>query len=206
MRDRAAFVIRTIDIILSAGALVFSSIPMMLIGLAIRLYDGGPPLFRQMRVGAKGEHFTILKFRTMSIDLNSSGAGDLDKDESAIQARARFRVTVRGDPRITKLGKFLRPSHLDELPQFWNVLVGNMSFVGVRPDTPAQKADYSDAYWQKRHLFRPGITGPAQLSGSDMNIKERTEAEQLWLDRPTIWHYFTLLWKTILKVWRRDSN
>jgi lipopolysaccharide/colanic/teichoic acid biosynthesis glycosyltransferase len=137
---------RWVDLALSAAGLLLAGIPMAAVGLLIRWSDGSPVLFRQQRVGRQGTLFTIYKFRTMT---NRPVAGGS--------------ITVAGDARVTALGAWLRRFKLDELPQLWNVLKGDMSFVGPRPDVPgyADKLQGNDA--RVREL-RPGITGPASLA------------------------------------------
>lgn len=184
-----AAAIRMLDMLLAGTLLIGLALPMVLIALAIRLADGGPAMFRQQRVGRGAALFTVLKFRTMRM----------------VSDPAAFR-TQRGDPRITALGRFLRPSHLDELPQLINVLAGDMSLVGVRPDTPMQQGDYSPDYWQERHRYAPGITGPAQVARGDLTLAERSALERDWLDRKSLPLYVGLLWQTIGKVFARSSN
>lgn len=197
---------RLLDIVLSVLAFIVFLIPMLIIAAAIWLDDRGPILFRQTRVGRGGRHFTILKFRSMSVAASSSSestgeVGALD----AQTARQRFQTTARNDARITRIGRFLRASHLDELPQLVNVILGDMSLVGVRPDTPSQEADYEPSYWQERHQYRPGITGPAQVQTNDINLRTRTRLEREWLRAPTVRHYLKVLALTVAKVIKRSS-
>ncbi|MFU7527157.1 sugar transferase [Qipengyuania sp. ASV99] len=137
---------RLMDILVSATALILL-LP-VLIGLMIwiRLDSPGPALFRQTRIGQMGEPFTIFKLRSMVQDAAQRGGYS----------------TSRGDARITRAGHFVRRTSLDELPQLFNVLRGDMSLVGPRPDTPMQRDNYSAEDWGRRHLVRPGITGLAQ--------------------------------------------
>jgi lipopolysaccharide/colanic/teichoic acid biosynthesis glycosyltransferase len=139
---------RGFDIAVS-GALLVLTLPLWaLIALAIRLQDGGPVLFRQTRVGRGQREFGLIKFRSMVTDAEARGGYQ----------------TVAADPRITPVGKWLRRSSLDELPQLWNVLRGEMSLVGPRPDTPAQAAGYDPDDWALRCSVRPGLTGLAQVT------------------------------------------
>lgn len=157
--------IRLFDVVLSALLLVVTAPLMLVVAIMIYVHDGGPALFRQTRVGRNGRTFAILKVRSMHQDDPGSRSGEVTSrnHEDKARARARFRTTQPDDPRITPVGRVIRETHLDELPQLYNVLRGDMSLVGVRPDTPAQETDYSEEYWRLRHTLRPGITGPAQV-------------------------------------------
>ena len=137
---------RIADFTLALFGLVLFGIPMLAVGLLIRLVDGAPILFQQQRVGMHGGLFTICKYRTMRN-----------------RAQQGTTVTVAGDQRVSRLGRFLRACKIDELPQLINVLKGEMSFVGPRPDVPG----YADRLVGQDRLvleIRPGITGPATLA------------------------------------------
>ncbi len=137
---------RLFDIIVSGtAALAFSPI-LLVCAIWIRLDSPGPVFYRQIRVGRGGVPFGMYKLRSMVANADQIGGYS----------------TQAGDPRITRSGRFLRKSSLDELPQLLNVLKGDMSLVGPRPDVPAQQKDYSPEDWQERLSVRPGITGPAQ--------------------------------------------
>ena len=130
-----------------------------LIAIAIALDDGRPVLFRQKRVGLHGRPFAVVKFRTMTADAEARCAELADRNEIAGQA---FKLT--DDPRITRVGRFLRRTSLDELPQLWNVLRGEMSLVGPRPPLPSEVDGYD--LWHRRRLsMKPGITGLWQVRG-----------------------------------------
>jgi lipopolysaccharide/colanic/teichoic acid biosynthesis glycosyltransferase len=137
---------RSFDIALSTMGLILFGFPMAGVSLLIWLVDGSPVLFRQERVGRHGKLFTICKFRTMA---NRRVAGTS--------------ITIAGDMRVTAIGKWLRRFKLDELPQLWNVLKGDMSFVGPRPDVPGYLDRLQGEEARLREL-RPGITGPASLA------------------------------------------
>ncbi len=138
---------RLFDVAASLAGLIVLSPFMLLIAAVVKLQDGGPVLFHGARVGKDGRPFSLYKFRSMVVGAQSMGAG----------------ITTSGDKRITKFGQFLRDSKLDELPQLLNVLKGDMSFVGPRPEDPRYVKFYTAQ--QRRVLtYRPGITSPASLA------------------------------------------
>jgi lipopolysaccharide/colanic/teichoic acid biosynthesis glycosyltransferase len=155
---RAVAIKRAIDVVGSAVALVACSPVMGLIAVAVRRQSPGPALFRQDRVGRGGRLFTMLKFRTMVMDA--------EQERSELLARSSDPdwLHLADDPRITPLGRLLRRTSLDELPQLWNVLRGDMSLVGPRPLVPAEDARVGEAARLRRHVA-PGITGSWQVSG-----------------------------------------
>jgi lipopolysaccharide/colanic/teichoic acid biosynthesis glycosyltransferase len=153
---------RAMDLLLATIGLIVASPVLLLAAVAIALESGWPVLFRQTRLGLGGSEFPMYKFRTMVKDA----------------ARRGPYHTAAGDPRITRVGAFLRRTSIDELPQLFNVLKGHMSIVGPRPDVPQQRALYNDQDWAERCSVRPGITGMAQA----MLRSEATASERLMLD------------------------
>ncbi|MBA2569495.1 MAG: sugar transferase, partial [Actinobacteria bacterium] len=155
---------RALDLAGSAVGLAVSGPLLAAAALAIKLDDGGPVLYRQRRVGWRGEEFDLLKLRTMVVGAETQGAGW---------------AVNRGDPRITRVGRLLRRLSLDELPQFWNVLRGDMSLIGPRPTLGYQVEQYTPR--QRRRLeVRPGLTGWAQIHGrAQLPWDERIELD-LW--------------------------
>jgi lipopolysaccharide/colanic/teichoic acid biosynthesis glycosyltransferase len=143
-----------VDFLLALAMLPFALPVMAACALAIRLSDGAPVLFRQKRVGRAGHEFTVTKFRTMRL------VTDLDPDDR------RAAMTGDGDVRITRLGAFLRRSRLDELPQLWNIMRGEMSFIGPRPEAQVLSSWYTSEipFYRYRHVVRPGISGWAQVN------------------------------------------
>jgi lipopolysaccharide/colanic/teichoic acid biosynthesis glycosyltransferase len=140
---------RAADVVIAGGALLVASPVLALAALAVKLEDGGPVLYRQTRVGTNGADFELLKLRTMVVGAETMGAG---------------LAVNHGDPRITRTGRFMRKLSLDELPQFWNVVRGEMSVIGPRPTLRYQVEQYDER--QRRRLdVRPGITGWAQVNG-----------------------------------------
>lgn len=150
---------RVFDIVFSACVLIIGSPIYAAVAIAVKLGDGGPIIFRQKRVGLNGTLFTMHKFRTMCVDAEAKLAA-LD----AARGETKELFKMENDPRVTKVGKFLRKYSLDELPQFWDVLRGPMSVVGPRPALPREVLKYSD-HQRRRFLVKPGITGPWQVSG-----------------------------------------
>jgi lipopolysaccharide/colanic/teichoic acid biosynthesis glycosyltransferase len=140
---------RVADVVIAGGALLVASPVLVLAALAVKLEDGGPVLYRQTRVGTHGADFELLKLRTMVVGAETMGAG---------------LAVNHGDPRITRTGRLLRKLSLDELPQLWNVVRGEMSVIGPRPTLRYQVEQYDER--QRRRLdVRPGITGWAQVNG-----------------------------------------
>ena len=140
---------RALDVALAGSGLVVASPLLALAALAIKLEDGGPVLYRQTRVGQRGEDFELLKLRTMVVGAEQLGAGY---------------AVDRGDPRITRVGRILRKLSLDELPQLWNIVRGEMSVIGPRPTLRYQVEQY-DARQRRRLDVKPGLTGWAQIHG-----------------------------------------
>ena len=155
---------RAFDILIAALGLVISAPLLAAAAVAIRLEGPGPVLYRQRRVGLKGSEFELLKLRTMVPGSDPVGVG---------------RVVTRDDPRVTRAGRILRRTSLDEIPNLINVLRGEMAIVGPRPTIPAQVDDYTPRQRQ-RHDVRPGITGWAQVQGrAGISWDERIELD-LW--------------------------
>ena len=181
---------RLFDIICSAILLLVFLPLMALLALWVALDSPGGPFYRQRRVGVGGREFTILKFRSMVADADRQGP----------------LRTNAGDSRITRAGRFLRKTSLDEFPQFWNVFVGDMSLVGPRPDTPAQKDDYSPEEWAKRCSVRPGITGLAQATKrSAATPEERLQADLEYASSPTFALDLKILALTVKQVVSRGG-
>lgn len=200
--------IRFLDIFFASLGIIMTSPFLVIIACAIWWEDGRPLLFKQIRVGRGGAHFTIYKFRSMYEQSPERAHGTVigTTQDDKERARAQFKTTTHNDPRITKVGKVIRKTHLDELPQLLNVVLGDMSLVGVRPDTPAQEVDYSAEHWQNRHCLRPGITGPSQvMMGSGGTLLDRTHWEKTWVDNPSYFQYLKIIFKTLFKVLKRNS-
>ncbi|MET8945119.1 sugar transferase [Streptomyces sp. NPDC004542] len=162
----------------AAALLLLLALPMLLIALVVRLDSSGPALFRQQRVGRYGDHFTMLKFRTMRPDSEALRA----ELEHLNQNSDGLLFKVKGDPRITRVGSFLRRSSLDELPQLVNVVKGHMSLVGPRPPLPEEVEAYTPDL-KRRLLVKPGLTGLWQVSGrSDLPWDEAVRLDLGYVD------------------------
>ncbi len=183
---------RGLDVAGSLAALVLLSPVFALVAIAIRRHDGGPTLFRQVRVGLHGRPFEVQKFRTMTIDAEARYADVAGQSDTR---GAAFKMT--NDPRITPVGRFLRRTSLDELPQFWNVLRGEMSLVGPRPAPPREVESYD--LWHRRRLsMKPGITGLWQVTARQSDdFEERAELDLAYIDRWSLWLDAKILLRTI---------
>jgi undecaprenyl phosphate N,N'-diacetylbacillosamine 1-phosphate transferase len=187
------FVKRLIDIIIAELALVMLSPVLLLIALAIRLDSTGEVLFRQKRTGRGGRPFTLFKFRTMFVD-----SPDLRNSDGST-------YNGREDARVTRVGRFLRTTSLDELPQLFNVLAGDMSLVGPRPDLVDQTSYYGPDQW-RRLIVRPGITGLAQINGRNgIPWADRTLLDLEYVSNLSLQKDGQILWRTVGYVLaRRD--
>jgi lipopolysaccharide/colanic/teichoic acid biosynthesis glycosyltransferase len=195
-RSRSAFVVkRAVDIVGAVIILLLAAIPVVLITIAVKLDSKGPVIFRQTRVGKNGRHFTLFKFRSMYIDADA-------RLDQLIQFNETRGVTfkMKNDPRITRVGRFLRRTSLDELPQLVNVLMGQMSLVGPRPGLPREVINYQA--WQYRRLeVIPGLTGLWQVSGrSAIGFEEMTKLDIYYMYRWSLWMDLKILVKTVTTV------
>jgi len=176
---------RAADVVGASLGLVLASPVLVAAAVAIKLEDGGPVLYRQRRVGHRGEDFDLLKLRTMVVGAEKQGAG--------------FAVN-RGDPRITRTGRILRRLSLDELPQLWNVVRGDMSLIGPRPTLRYQVEQYTPR--QRRRLdVKPGLTGWAQVNGrTKLPWDERIELDVWYVEHRSPWVDLKILLRTPLAL------
>lgn len=185
-RVSARILKRLFDIGFSFTALLFISPVLVLLALAVKFTSKGPVFYLQERCGEKGKGFNILKFRTMIAEAESQGPG----------------WTTPEDPRRTRIGAFLRAWNLDELPQFINVLRGDMSVVGPRPERPVYVEQFKEEIdrYMRRHLYKPGITGWAQVHGlrGDTSIEERITYDLFYLENWSLGLDFKIIIKTLL--------
>ena len=193
---------RVIDIFGSlVGIIVFSPI-MLVTAIAIKLDSKGPVIFKQERVGLNGQHFKMYKFRSMCTNAEELKAKLMEHNE--VEGGLMFKM--KDDPRITKVGKFIRKTSIDELPQFFNVLIGNMSLVGTRPPTMDEVALYSRVQW-RRMSIKPGITGMWQVSGRSeiKDFDQIVELDTIYIDKWSIWFDFKIMFMTVLCLIRRKG-
>lgn len=195
---------RAFDILVASVALMFLAPVFLTVFVLIKLTDSGPIFYRHTRVGRQGERFACLKFRTMATNSEERLAHILLTDPVAA-AEWEQGQKLRTDPRITKLGAFLRKSSIDELPQLWNVLRGDMSIVGPRPITRAELNRYGK---DRRYylLVRPGITGLWQVSGrSSIGYEKRIRYDREYLEDWSWLGEFWILLMTIPAVLNTDD-
>jgi exopolysaccharide biosynthesis polyprenyl glycosylphosphotransferase len=190
---------RCIDIIGSLVGLMLTAIVFLPIAIALYLDNPGPILYSQTRCGFRGQTFRIWKFRSMVVDA--------ERIQHTIANQASGCVFKnKHDPRVTKVGYFLRRTSLDELPQFWNVLVGEMSLVGPRPPIVAEVQSYSAWHWQRLEV-KPGITGEWQVNGRSkvLDFEKIVSLDLLYLRRWSITYDLKLILKTIQVVIHCDG-
>lgn len=186
---------RVLDITLSVVTIVVGAPLWLLIALAIKLDSPGPVLFAQKRIGRRGRPFTVFKFRTMH------QRAEMEKDRlAALNEASGPLFKIRSDPRVTRVGRLLRRTSLDEMPQVINVLAGEMSWIGPRPGTPDEVARYQP--WQRKRLeVLPGLTGLWQTSGrSDLSFEEMVRLDIYYIENWSLWLDIIILLRTIPAV------
>ena len=178
---------RALDVAVAGVGLVLASPLLGLAALATKLESGGPVLYRQTRVGRHGEDFEVLKLRTMVVGAEKLGAGY---------------AVDRGDTRITRVGRILRRTSIDELPQLWNILRGDMSVVGPRPTLRYQVEQYDERQWRRLEI-RPGLTGWAQVQGrASLPWADRIELDVWYVDHRSPRVDLEILLRTPLALFR----
>ena len=182
---------RLMDIVLAGAALLLLSPVLLATAAAVAMDSGFPVLFRQTRIGRDGRSFGMFKFRSMV--RNAAAIGPFN--------------TSANDPRITRVGRFIRRTSLDELPQLFNVLLGDMSLVGPRPDVPVQRSLYNDRDWELRCSVRPGITGLAQVVlRSEGTEDDRRELDLRYVREHSVWLDLKILARTVGRLTGRGAN
>jgi lipopolysaccharide/colanic/teichoic acid biosynthesis glycosyltransferase len=187
---------RAIDVIGASLLLVFSAPVVSILALRIKLHDGGPGFFRRRVVGPKGE-FDAFKLRTMRLD-----ADEFLQSDALLRRRFEVNFKLKDDPRITAVGASLRRTGLDELPQLWNVLKGEMSLVGPRMITPIELKKYRDAAWIFSEM-KPGLTGYWQTNGNQQaGYQRRVEMDLFYAENWSLVFDLKILFKTPARVLR----
>jgi exopolysaccharide production protein ExoY len=204
LMERASVLARTVEIVCACFGLVIASPIMLVIAILIKRESPGPIFFKQKRLGLNGEYITLIKFRTFYADAkerfpemyNYSFSDDEIKD---------FFFKTDNDPRITPMGVWLRKTSLDELPNIWNMLRGDIALVGPRPQIP-ELLPYYRGDLLKRFSVRPGLTDLAHCSGrSDLSFLHTCMLDQEYVERRSIKFDLIILWKTFVMVVRRDG-
>ncbi len=185
---------RICDVVLSLILLVLFSPLLLLTALAIKLDSKGPVIFRQERIGKDTKLFNIYKFRSMCVGAEQTGTGQ---------------YSFAGDPRVTRVGKIIRATSIDELPQLINILRGDMSFVGPRPPLTYHPWELSEYTPQQLRMFevRPGITGWAQVNGrKEVEWHERIKLNVWYVDHMSLMLDIKIIFKTVFKVLKNEDN
>ena len=194
---------RLCDVVFSIVGIVLAAIPMLAVAIAIKLDSKGPVIFKQERVGLNGRRFKMYKFRSMVIDAEA-----MKKElEEQNMVSGGFMFKVEDDPRITRVGEFIRKTSLDELPQFFNVLFGSMSLVGTRPPTVDEVEKYDTKHW-RRLSIKPGITGMWQTRGRSeiTDFDEVVALDTEYIDNWSLWLDIKILFKTVFQVLSRKKG
>jgi lipopolysaccharide/colanic/teichoic acid biosynthesis glycosyltransferase len=191
---------RAFDVLVGGMALLVAVLPLLVLMLAIVIESPGNPIFRQRRLGLNGKAFWMLKLRTMVPNAERRRA----EVEHLNEAKPPL-FKARRDPRVTRMGRLLRASSLDELPQLMNVLLGDMSLVGPRPRLPAE-FDLSNAEHSRRFAVKPGLAGLWQVSGrATLDFEEALAIDLQYIDHWSFWWDLQLIWRTFLIVMKRDG-
>lgn len=199
--DGGAYVIkRALDIAVSAVALALFAPLAAVIAIAIKADDPGPVLFHQTRVGRDGREFKMVKFRSMRVDAEARLSTLISDNEGAGPL-----FKLKTDPRVTRIGRVLRKYSLDEVPQFWNVLVGEMSVVGPRPPLPSEVTAYDGSVYRRLYI-KPGITGPWQVGGrSDLSWEESVRLDLRYVENWSVMTDLVIMWRTAKVMIKPDG-
>ncbi|MFV1873085.1 MAG: sugar transferase [Oleiphilus sp.] len=180
---------RLFDLVLSIISLAILAPVMLVVALFIKK-DGGPILYKQVRVGLNGKEFKIFKFRSMVLNADKIGGYS----------------TSQNDSRITSVGRVIRKTSIDELPQLFNVVLGDMSIVGPRPNVPAQRKEYSEEQWTMRNRVLPGITGLAQaVNRSAATWQERFDLDSEYVSRASFMFDLKIILMTVKQVFLKGG-
>jgi exopolysaccharide biosynthesis polyprenyl glycosylphosphotransferase len=188
---------RAFDVVFTLLILTLAALPMLLIAVLIKLTSRGPVLFKQIRVGEGGRYFWCYKFRSMCVDAEAKKAELMHLNEVTGPV-----FKIKRDPRVTRIGAILRKYSLDELPQFFNVLAGDMSVVGPRPPIPSEVEQYTD-YERGRLAVRPGLTCLWQISGrSNLSFERWVELDRAYIETMSFTNDLKIICKTVPAVLR----
>lgn len=188
------YIKRLLDVVIAALTMIFLSPLMVFTATAVKLESDGPAIFKQDRLGLNGKAFKIYKFRSMCQGAEHIGTGVYSGAD---------------DVRVTKVGKIIRATSIDELPQLFNILKGDMSFVGPRPPLTYHPWDITEYTEEQLHMFdvRPGITGWAQVNGrKDVEWHKRIELNCWYVDHLSFWLDIKILFTTVIKVLKNEDN
>lgn len=189
-----SFIKRTLDLVLSGVATIVFAVPMLIVAIIIKLDSPGPVIFKQKRLGKDGKVFEIYKFRSMKTDSEHSGSGV---------------YSGKNDSRVTRIGKIIRATSIDELPQLLNILKGDMSFVGPRPPLtyhPWPVEQYTEEQFRMFEV-RPGITGWAQINGrKSVEWNARIKLSVWYVDHMSLWLDLKIMFLTVWKVFVNEDN
>lgn len=188
------YIKRLLDVVIAALTMIFLSPLMVFTATAVKLESDGPTIFKQDRLGLNGKAFKIYKFRSMCQGAEHTGTGVYSGAD---------------DVRVTKVGKIIRATSIDELPQLFNILKGDMSFVGPRPPLTYHPWDITEYTEEQLHMFdvRPGITGWAQVNGrKDVEWHKRIELNCWYVDHLSFWLDIKILFTTVIKVLKNEDN
>lgn len=192
-------IIRLIDIIGALIGLIVSAIPVLIISIFVKR-DGGKVFFKQERVGFHGKRFVMWKIRSMVVE------AEIIRQNLIAKSDVDGMFKMKDDPRITPVGKFIRKHSLDELPQFWNVLKGDMSLVGPRPALEEEFEKYTDTE-KKRLKVKPGLTGLWQVNGrSNVDFDTMIALDLDYIARRSVWLNIAILAKTVWLIFPSDKN
>lgn len=185
---------RVLDIMIALIGLVITSPIMLITAIAIKVDSRGSILFKQKRLGKNGNEFIIYKFRSMCMNAEQSGSGQ---------------YSFKGDPRVTRVGRWIRATSIDELPQFFNIIKGDMSLIGFRPPLTYHPWSIEDYSKEQRKMFsvRPGVTGWAQVHGrKEVQWKDRIDMGIWYAENVSFWLDIKILFLTIIKVFTNANN
>ena len=185
---------RILDVILSGVMLIIGAIPLLLVALLIKIDSKGPVIFKQERLGVNGKVFRIYKFRSMIVNAEAQGSGV---------------YSGKGDPRVTRMGRIIRATSIDELPQLINILKGEMSFIGPRPALTYHPWNYEEYTEEQKKMFlvRPGITGWAQVNGrKEVEWPRRIELNVWYVENMSFLLDLKIFFMTIFKVFTNADN